>query len=386
MAVWFKFAALEWWRSAKSGRDFLWLSLLLLLTLSLALLVWGSREGLLNRFMDVSLGYIPQVGIPILVDAVKEDSVGLDRNLLEHVKSMGINIHPYNLIEGSYVSLPGASYGSTPIWKDEYRKQEQTMQENADSLKYLPIKGWAVSENNPLWKGSQKVALPLEVMLSKPLFQQYFQCTDYDNFLEQKLPHFTPSVSSNPLACLANNILWLEVKLKHGRELLPFKIHWIEGRISTVVDKLAFLFPQSTLWALQEASFATYLKYFPEAEGASVNRIKQLVLHQNADNQTLHDNVATCLLDKKRKNTPSLQINPEHILSLDWIQQCAARYQVSLQEHSTTFLQMVTSIKGHRFRYDNDYLTVLCEIEGVPCQPCQSVVVDWKKEAACGAH
>ena len=102
MAVWFKFAALEWWRSAKSGRDFLWLSLLLLLTLSLALLVWGSREGLLNRFMDVSLGYIPQVGIPILVDAVKEDSVGLDRNLLEHVKSMGINIHPYNLIEGSY--------------------------------------------------------------------------------------------------------------------------------------------------------------------------------------------------------------------------------------------------------------------------------------------
>jgi hypothetical protein len=31
----------------------------------LALLLWGGREGLLNKFVDISVGYIEDAGIPI---------------------------------------------------------------------------------------------------------------------------------------------------------------------------------------------------------------------------------------------------------------------------------------------------------------------------------
>jgi hypothetical protein len=71
MKLWWKLAWIEWQRSLfwhqSSKPDFFWLTLLLALTLSLALLIYGSREGLLNRFMDVSLGYVQNAGIPIWV-------------------------------------------------------------------------------------------------------------------------------------------------------------------------------------------------------------------------------------------------------------------------------------------------------------------------------
>ena len=53
MNAWQKLAWIEWYRSfrltGKDNHDFFWLALLLFLTLTLALLLWGSREGLLNN-------------------------------------------------------------------------------------------------------------------------------------------------------------------------------------------------------------------------------------------------------------------------------------------------------------------------------------------------
>ena len=148
--IWLKLSGIEWRRSIffwcrnDNDRDFFWLTTLLALTLALALLVWGSREGLLNSFMNVSLCYVEPVGIPIWVVAENGNGVGIDRDLLENIRAMGITIHPYHVIEWSYVSLPGATeeYGHTPIWTNQYSQ----------------IQGWAVSEDDPLWKSQEYIS------------------------------------------------------------------------------------------------------------------------------------------------------------------------------------------------------------------------------------
>ncbi|HDN26208.1 MAG TPA: hypothetical protein ENG03_03765 [Thioploca sp.] len=353
---------------------------LLALTLTLALLVWGSREGLLNRFMDVSLGYVQQAGLPIWVVAkVDEQGRVMDRELFQKIKDMDFDIHPYRLVEWDQVSLPNTMDGKTPLWKAEH----------------LPFKGWAISAHDPLWKGSRNPStdtpLPLEVVLSQSLFQQYFQCVDYEKALTDKLPHFQKSQStSDKLYCLANKHkqLWLEVNTRRGRELMPFSIHWINGRIPTM-EELAFLFPISTFSALKEAKYSPELKYYPEAQGGTVQRIKILIFWQNEEEQTLRNNLANCLLAKNVDNAPRNQIVPKYPLPLEWVQQCTKHYNIPLQTSpeqllKEPYLSIAESVEGHRFRYDNDYLTMLCETHDASCQPCENIVPAWKRFAKKG--
>lgn len=383
MRLWLNLAWLEWWRSfrwSKSSKpDFFWLTTLLALTLSLAILIYGSREGLLNRFMDVSLGYIQSAGIPIWVVAkMDEQSRVMDRELLEKVKAAGINIHPYHLVEWDEVSLPKTMDGKTPLWKTEH----------------LLFKGWAVSADDPLWKGNissnaTSTELPLEVILSKSLFREYFQCAEYEQalaeaFAKRKLPHFTKSepVLEDTLYCLTDK-LWLEVRTRQKRELLPFRIHWLEGRISTM-DELGFLFPMSTLYALKVAKHYSGIKYYPEAQGSkTAQRIKTLILWQDEVNETLRNNLANCLIAKPAEPDRQNQIIPKRPLPLEWVEQCAKRYQIPLQTSVEQILQepyldIAESIEGHSFHYENDYLTLFCEVSDPDCQPSKNAVSAWK--------
>ncbi|MCK5720464.1 MAG: hypothetical protein KAH84_11030 [Thiomargarita sp.] len=377
MKIWWKLAWIEWWRSIqfwnKGNKDFFWLTLLLALTLSLALLVYGTREGLLNRFMDVSLGYVQDAGIPIWVIA-KVDDQGrvLDRELLEKIKASKYNIHPYRLIEWDKISLPATLDGKTELWQ----------------AKHIPFKGWAVQAHDPLWKNNlskTKITseLPLEIIASKALFEKYFQCKKYETILKNKLPNFkTSQVTNDNLYCLANQSLWLEVNTIRGRELMPFHINWVTGRIVTM-DELAFLFPISTLYALDEAKYSPQLKYYPEGQGDKVKRVKALIFWQNEENEDLRANLANCLLAKPVENKATNQIIPKYPLPLKWVEQCAKRYAIPLQIEPSQllpepYLSVAESLDGHRFRYYDDKLTILCDY---PCSPVTNVVPAWKKYA-----
>jgi hypothetical protein len=305
---------------------------------------------------------------------IDEQGRVMDRELLNIMLNQGFDIHPYRLVEWDQVSLPDTLDGKTALWKAEH----------------IPFKGWAVSTDDPLWKNHQTTpaakttALPLAVILSRSLFQQYFQCAAYEKALQDKLPHFQPTQpTSDPLYCLANQPLWLEVKMRRGRELLPFQIHWVPGRIPTM-EELAFLFPISTFSALKEAKYSPQLKYYPEAQGESVHRIKTLILWQDEDDQNLRDNLANCLLAQNSEDTPKNLIIPKHPLPLTWVEECAERYQMPLQTTPEVllkepYLSIAEPVAGHRFRYNHDYLTVLCETPDDPCLPCEEIVPAWKK-------
>ena len=52
---------------APGGRDFMWLTFLLVLVLTLGLLLQATRVGMLERFVDVFLGTVKNHGVPIWV-------------------------------------------------------------------------------------------------------------------------------------------------------------------------------------------------------------------------------------------------------------------------------------------------------------------------------
>ncbi len=382
MRLWLNLAWVEWRRSffwSKSAKpDFFWLTILLALTLSLALLVYGSREGLLNRFMDVSLGYIQQAGIPIWVIAgVDEHGRVIDRELLEKIKAQKIDIYPSRLVEWDEISLPKTMDGKTPIWK----------------AKHLPFKGWAVTPEDPLWKGNlsghtENTVLPLEVILSKSLFEQYFHCAEYEKALEEafeekRLANFTKKqpTSNDKLYCLTDH-LWLDVRTPQKRELLSFRIHWVEGRIPTM-DELGFLFPMSTLYALRVAKYYPDVKYYPEGEGSEkAQRIKTLILWQLEDDQALRNNLVSCLFAEEESQ--GNQIALKRPLPLAWVAQCAERYDIPLQTSFDQFLEepylaIAESYEGHAFDYENDHLTLFCEASTPNCYPTQGFLFAWKR-------
>ena len=368
MNIWQKLAWIEWYRSfrltGKDNHDFFWLALLLFLTLTLALLLWGSREGLLNKFVDVSLGRLEGVGIPIWVAANNEE--GLDRQLLQ---TAGIQFYPYREVESFEASLP---INTKPIWDNK-----------------VSFEGWAVSSIDPLWQlgvnnqvptvTTQPFPVPLEIILSNSLFKQYFNCAAYVAAVQPQLPFWSPPVTTeaNPLFCLADNILWLDVKVgTERRELLPFHIHW-QPRIPTM-HQLAFLLPLSTLHALKVSTYFTNLKYYPEAQLDKKPRIKELMLWTDTHEiipsvrQFEHCLKHVQIIDKNR-------INLDYPLPRTWVMSCIKQSGIPLQSDdkplSLPYLTITEESESHYFQYDDkDYLTISCGQNQPRCQPCEKVI------------
>jgi hypothetical protein len=368
MNAWQKLAWIEWYRSfrltGKDNHDFFWLALLLLLTLTLALLLWGSREGLLNKFVDVSLGRLEGVGIPIWVAANNE--AGLDRHLLQVA---GIQFYPYREVESFEASLP---VSINPVWDNK-----------------VSFEGWAVSSVDPLWQlgvnhqtsaaTTQSFPVPLKIILSNSLFKQYFNCAAYVTAVQQQLPFWSPPVTreENPLSCLANNILWLEVKVgTERRELLPFQIHW-QSRIPTM-HQLAFLLPLSTLHALKVSTYFTNLKYYPEAQIDKSPRIKELMLWTDTNEiMPSVQQLKQCL--KHVQSTDNNRISLVYPLPRTWVMSCIEQSGISLQSGAKQLLPPYLTITeesaSHYFQYDNeDHLIISCGADQPRCQPCEKVI------------
>jgi hypothetical protein len=378
--TWQRLAWTEWRRSFFKGqpnRDFWWLTILLFLTLILALLLWGGREGLLNKFVDISVGYIEDTGIPIWL--ATNNIRGIDSNLLQNkeLSQQNIKLYPYHEVECHEVNLPNQVCGFTnKIW-DETK---------------VNFDGWAVSVEDPLWKmgitkPSEKLkiqafqanrsGLPLEIILNKSLFTQYFNCPAYRNALQAKqLPFTIPNIQADKLSCLANGILWLELKINKNKELIPFQIHW-QSHIPTM-QNLAFLFPLSTLNTLKLVvnDKLPALRYYPEAQANQITRIKALKIKRGKEELSVEsmEKLTICLQNPETKRYQLTLTKP---LPKTWVAACAKQSGIPLKGEnkiSRPFLKITDEFDSHYFQYDRDgSLTLSCRGNS-PCPPCQKIL------------
>ncbi|MEO5339636.1 MAG: hypothetical protein H7837_03815 [Magnetococcus sp. MYC-9] len=295
--VWATMGSRAFWRSfvcarfgcVAGGRDFFWLTLLLSLVLSMALLLVGTRAGLVDRFTDAILGTLRPYGVPIWVTAHWENHEGIQTSLLDRLKdlekslpgeSFGISVHPYRRLADNspQVRLPVEG-----IWGSG-----------------VPWVGWAVYTDDPLWKlaNSQAVTpapsvspeggatetppvgreppvahgwqgLPLTVVLSESLFVRQFDYAAYREAvqpaLQQKKLRRLPAKLPQGDLKNALSTLWLKVTVGNREELLPFQVRWVHHIPS--MEKVAFLFPLSTYHALLAAYHFPDLRYDPLTQG-----------------------------------------------------------------------------------------------------------------------
>jgi hypothetical protein len=373
MNAWQRLAWIEWYRSfrltGKDNHDFFWLAVLLLLTLTLALLLWGSREGLLNKFVDVSLGNIEGAGIPIWVAA--NNMEGIDRTLLEQAT---MSFYPYREVEHYELALPSHYHIKADLWDNK-----------------VPFAGWAVGVDDPLWQIGVKNAntltttddwfpIPLEIILNRSLFQQYFNCATYIKVVQQQLPFWTPPpTTADPLYCLANQKIWLEAQVStERRELLPFQIHW-QTRIPTM-QQLAFLLPLSILHTFKVASYFTHLNYYPEAQVShedNHNRIKELMLWGETTAAQSLNSLTACLTNAQVID--DVRVVLKYPLPRYWVLSCLKNSEIPLKQEqqrlTPPYFFIIEEAETHYFKYHRqDLLKISCNKSQAKCQPCQQVI------------
>lgn len=354
------------------GRDFAWLTTFMAFMLTLVLLLLASREGLLNRFVDVLLGNIPGHGIPIRVtnNILRNAGVdAIDTSVLSEVRRLGesripgLDIYPYRSLEASL--YPPVKFPDAQIWSNT----------REDGSKIGPdFDGWAVYAHDPLWKGpASSTAFPLEIILSRTLFNTYFNYDAYRQVLKTKLPkrvyeklpdHFDGGLQK-PL-----DELWLEVDMGFRWELLPFKVSWVER--FPVIDNIAFVFPLTTYHALRAADDFPELRYFPEAYGQKGSRVKQILLElpsgQTEFISSDIDEFTAKLHGKTRRYRGDLLVAFEYPHWKFWIETYAEQYNLRYE--------VIESIPGDEIAYKEHSLILPCgrlpdeELRRIHCTSC----------------
>ena len=366
MEFWLRLSWIEWYRGFLIGspnRDFFSLTALLSLTLILSLLLWGGREGLLNRFVDVSVGSLEGYGIPIWLAATR----GINRELLNQTRENDLQLHPYREVESHEVSLPGTRDGDVASWNDEI----------------VPFRGRAVSFQDPLWlttappRQAQDSGLPLEVVLNRTLFRQFFNCSTYTATLQKKMPLLNVTKGKG-LDCLDEGAIWLDVKVRQdqsGSDLLPFRIHW-KNHIPTL-EKLVFLFPLSTFNVLKLSYLYPGFNYYPEAQETKSTRLGIVKIWQGKELISNKDkNVLKTCFPKAKFKRNSITLN--HPLPTSWISDCLKRHntiplKIGRKRLSPPFLQIDSELTSHYFRYDSDHIfDFVCPMKK-DCIPCLTV-------------
>ena len=282
MSPWIHLAVKEFWlpfhyrkSGCPGGRDFVWLTTFMALLLTLMLLLLASREGLLNRFVDVLLGSVPGHGVPIAVTNNMLSKGGLnaiDTTVLIEMRRLedrmpGVQVHPYRTLEANLyplIRLPGDN-----VWKNT----------REDGSAFGPdFNGWAVAADDPLWQEERpSLHLPLDIVLSRTLFEAYFDYEAYHQALQGHVPDIRLQESTERISAnSALDHLWLQVTIGFRKEFVPFRIHWVTRL--PVIDKIAYIFPLSTYHALKAAHDLPELRYFPEAHGEGGERIKQIMV------------------------------------------------------------------------------------------------------------
>ena len=385
--TWQHLSWLEWQRSlwaGKPNRDFFWLTLLLTLTLLLAMLLWGTQRGLLNQFIDVSIGSVEGTGIPIWVAA--DTVAGINRDMLDTVP---FKLHPYREVSSSEVALIDANQieqdNQNPIWRSERTSEK------------VSFTGWAVSFNDPLWKMaanniSDKVTtstLPLSIILNKSLFKKYFNCEAYIEQLQKQQPFWQPAEPLTTFAkeaapyCLKSKKgkeeLWLDIKIGENRQLIPFQIIW-QPTIPTLQD-LAFVFPLSTLNTITLSRYYLGLDYSPEAQAYQTALVKE-VMWQGFDEtkeKFALDKIKNCFAKNINKNASKgsrLTFNP--LITEQTLAQCTQHHQIPLKTGNKKLFEDFLQITNkspliYKFKYDvnTNWLTIACVNDTNHCRPCE---------------
>jgi len=256
------------------GRDFLWLSILLVLVLSQGLLLQGSRIGLLNNFVDVFLGSVEDEGVPVWVipNPISPGGINLiNTEVLRDIRQTGFRVHPYREMEAGfdYLHLPG-----TKTW----RRQDKSSP---------AFSGWAVYSDDPLWPvQSSPDALPLQIVVNKNRFVAQFDIEAYRNGLVDTLPErlvqrIPSQITSDIDATLKT--LWLKVKIAERRDLMPFEIVWVDQ--IPAMKKLTFLFPLKTYHAFRECNNYPELNCFPELKGGPGKRLMEIAFRRHGQEE-----------------------------------------------------------------------------------------------------
>lgn len=324
--VWAVMGNRAFWRSfacrqfgcGGGGRDFFWLTLLLSLVVSMALLLVGSRAGLLERFTDAILGTLRPHGVPIWVTAHWENHEGIQTSLLNRLKelekrlpgeSFGITVHPYRRLAANspQVRLPAESvwasgapwvgwavYAKDPLWSlAEFRGEVKpatslfdfqgmmtsitssidfrgamesvtTLVGLSDATRIEKPKPQQDKEQKKKGKDAWQ-GLPLTVVLSESLFSQQFDYTAYREVMQpvlqrKKLRRLPITLPQGELKN-ALHTLWLKVRIGDREELVPFRVRWVHHIPG--MENVAYLFPLTTYHALLAAYHFPELRYDP---------------------------------------------------------------------------------------------------------------------------
>ncbi len=278
--VWASLGSKAYWRSfvcgrfgcANGGRDFAWLTLLLALVICMALLLVGTRAGLLERFTDALLGTLRPYGVPVWVTAHWENHQGIGSDLLSRLKEMetripgesfGVKAYPYRQIGDSSpkIRLPGPS-----TWDPG-----------------SPWIGWGVYPNDPLWQlempanwneeqnqeSNGWLGLPLTIVLSEAIFAEHFNYDAYREaiqpILRQKKLRRLPEKPPQDSLRNALDAIWLEVGIGNTEELVPFRIRWVHH--IPAMEQVAFLFPLTTYHALLAAYHYPEIRFDVKSKG-----------------------------------------------------------------------------------------------------------------------
>lgn len=268
MATWTRIAWKEFWlpfhywrrNTTPGGKDFLWLTMFLLLLVTFSLVLHASTQGILNRFVDVLIGKEPGVGVPVWVtpNMLTESGINLIRSdVLSDVEKLGYQVYPYREIDQGdlYVSLL-----NNEIWTGTSKDGPR-------------FSGWAVYQSDPIWPREHRVDSGLTIVLNKSLFAKYFNYARYYRELVSSLPQNL--ISDLPVSLTAENIgnmkkLWLKL----SGDYHEFTVMWVDNIYA--IEKVAYLFPISTYHSLQLAYRFPKIKYFPEAAGREMARIEAI--------------------------------------------------------------------------------------------------------------
>ena len=254
-------------------RDFLSLTIILVVLITLTIVLIGSRSGIMNQLSDILMGKLPGHGFPVWLTADIGNIKNKEIKKISDVNIEGLEIFPYIEVESKDVSLPGY---------DDQNPLKSVWEENYELI------AWAVYNDDPLWEQSSSKPFetnesiqmhsnfPLEVMLDPKQFEKCFDCEKYIKALLGKIP--TPFWNDIPrirnendnLYCLQNNQIWLRVRTGWWNEYVKFKIQWPQKNIHAM-EKISYLFPLTTYQALKLSQFDKK-QYFMEGKGDQVTR------------------------------------------------------------------------------------------------------------------
>ena len=269
--LWKKLSLKEFWlpfrytlrKPCPGGRDFLWLSGFMALIFTLILLLVASHEGILNRLVDVFIGNIKNHGIPISVTnnyLGHGGRDGINSSVLSEIKKIpGIEVHPYKNLTPDM--KPYFDLVDSGIWKNGIDK----------------FCGRAVYDDDPvLGKHSFSQGLPFEIIMSRSLVLKSFDYELYLKILKTRLPSKlflkTPPVMKTGIKPF--EMIWLKVRNNSRYELFPLTVKWVER--FPVIDKIAYVLPLKTYFALEAARRFPELRYFPEANGEGGERLTKI--------------------------------------------------------------------------------------------------------------